>query len=40
MTGHRITDPEPFQRHWDYERQCWSDSWKEFLFDNEIKTLQ
>lgn len=33
-------DPEPCPRVWDPKRKVWSDSWKEFLFDLEIKMIQ
>ena len=39
LSGVKDGDPEPCPRVWDEERQCWSDSWKENLFDFEIKTL-
>lgn len=39
-TGMREGDPEPCPRVWDNERKCWSDAWKEQLFDFEIKYLQ
>ena len=39
-TGHKDGDPEPVPRYWDHERKTWSDSWKEHLFDFEIKHLQ
>ena len=32
-------EPEPCPRVWDAKRQVWSDSWKEHLYDIEIKNL-
>lgn len=39
ITGMKDGDPEPHPRVWDEERQTWSDSWKENLYDFEIKSL-
>ena len=39
-TGTHDSDPEPCPRYWDPVRKTWSDSWKEFLFDYEIKSIQ
>jgi len=39
MTGVRDSDPEPVPRFWDSRRQVWSDSWKQHLFDFEIKEM-
>ena len=36
----RDGDPEPCPKFWDKNRQCWSDAWKEHLYDFEIKNLQ
>lgn len=38
-TGVKDGDPEPVPRYWDAKRKVWSDSWKEFLFDFEIKNI-
>ena len=40
FTGVKDGDPEPCPRVWDEKRKTWSDSWKENLYDFEIKTLQ
>ena len=40
ISGIKDGDPEPCPRVWDAERQVWSDSWKEQLYDIEIKNLQ
>lgn len=40
MTGVRDGDPEPCPRTWDPLRQCWSDDWKEFLYEVELKFLE
>lgn len=39
ITGVRDGDPEPCPRVWDERRQCWSDAWKEHLYDHEAKEL-
>lgn len=39
ITGMRDGDPEPCPRVWDPKRKCWSDSWKENLYELEIKDL-
>jgi small subunit ribosomal protein S29 len=39
-SGTHDDDPEPCPRVWDPVRKCWSDSWKEHLYDHEIKFLQ
>ena len=40
ITGVKDGDPDPCPRVWDPERQVWTDSWKEHLYDFEIKSLQ
>jgi hypothetical protein len=40
ISGVRDGDPEPCPKVWDEERQCWTDAWKEHLYDFEIKNLQ
>lgn len=40
ITGVKDGDPEPCPRVWDPRRQTWSDSWKENLYDYEVKELQ
>lgn len=40
ISGVKDGDPEPCPRYWDDKRKCWSDSWKENLYDFEIKSLQ
>ena len=39
ISGVRDGEPEPCPRVWDEKRQVWSDSWKEQLYDIEIKNL-
>jgi hypothetical protein len=39
-SGVKDNDPEPCPRVWDDARKCWSDSWKENLYDFEIKYIQ
>jgi hypothetical protein len=39
-SGANDDDFEPCPRVWDPARKCWSDSWKEHLYDYEIKVLQ
>lgn len=39
ISGVKDGDPEPNPRIWDDQRQCWSDSWKENLYDFEVKDL-
>ena len=39
ISGVKDGDPEPCPRVWDAKRQTWSDSWKEHLYDLEIKNL-
>jgi hypothetical protein len=39
ISGVKDGDPEPCPRIWDAKRQTWSDSWKEHLYDLEIKNL-
>jgi len=40
ITGVRDGDEEPCPRTWDPLRQCWSDDWKNFLYEHEVKTLE
>lgn len=40
VSGMRDDAAEPCPKVWDEERQCWSDAWKEHLYDFEIKQLQ
>ena len=40
ISGVKVGEPEPCPKVWDAERQCWSDAWKEQLYDFEIKELQ
>ena len=40
ISGVKDGEPEPCPRVWDAERQCWSDEWKDQLYDFEIKSLQ
>jgi hypothetical protein len=40
ITGVRDGDAEPCPRVWDPIRQCWSDDWKNFLYDQEIKSYE
>jgi hypothetical protein len=37
LTGHRIEDGEACPRTYDPIRQCWSDDWKQFMYESEIK---
>ena len=38
-SGVKDGEPEPHPKIWDAERQCWTDAWKENLYDFEIKAL-
>ena len=40
MTGVHEDEDEPFPRVWDPLRQCWSDDWKNFLYDHENKFFE
>ena len=40
VSGVKDGEPEPCPKVWDAERECWSDAWKEHLYDFEIKNLQ
>jgi len=40
ISGVKDGEPEPCPKVWDAERQCWTDAWKEHLYDFEIKQLQ
>ena len=37
ITGHKDEDGDPCPRVWDPIRQCWSDDWKMFLYEAELK---
>ena len=37
LTGAKDADGEPCPRTWDPLRQCWSDDWKQYLYDDELK---
>ena len=37
MTGVHEDDDDPCPREYDPIRQCWSDDWKKFLYDSEIR---
>jgi len=39
LTGAKDSDGEPCPRTWDPLRQCWSDDWKGYLYDQEMKML-
>lgn len=39
FSGAKDTDGEPCPRVWDEQRQCWSDEWKQFIYDVEYKEL-
>jgi hypothetical protein len=39
FTGTRDGDPEPCPRVWDPRRQAWSDDWKQFLYEIEVKAI-
>lgn len=40
LTGIRDDEPEPCPRAWDETRKCWSDEWKEQLFEHEVEWYQ
>lgn len=40
LTGIRDDEPEPHPRSWDETRKCWSDEWKEQLFEHEVQWYQ
>ena len=40
ITGVKDADGDPCPRTWDPLRQCWSDDWKGYLYDQEIKMLE
>lgn len=40
VSGVKDGEPEPCPRTWDPERKTWNDTWKESLYDFEIKYLQ
>tara|TARA_B110001450_G_C17381051_1_gene383736 strand:+ start:131 stop:418 length:288 start_codon:yes stop_codon:yes gene_type:complete len=37
LTGQKDQDGDPCPRTWDAIRQCWSDDWKGYLYDQELK---
>ena len=37
ITGNNDDEGEPCPRVWDPLRQCWSDDWKDFMYDQENK---
>ena len=37
LTGHKVEDGEACPRTYDPIRQCWSDDWKSFMYESEIK---
>ena len=37
MTGVHEDDGEPFPRTWDPILQCWSDDWKQYIYEAEWK---
>jgi hypothetical protein len=37
LTGAKDSEGEPCPRVWDPIRQCWSDDWKQFLYESEVK---
>jgi hypothetical protein len=39
LTGQKDQDGDPCPRTWDALRQCWSDDWKGYLYDQELKEL-
>ena len=39
MSGVHDNEPEAVPRTWDERRKVWSDSWKEFLFEWEVKEM-
>lgn len=40
ITGNRIKDGDPCPRTWDPLRQCWSDDWKQYLYDSELRFFE
>lgn len=40
ITGQKDQDGDPCPRTWDPMRQCWSDDWKGYLYDQELKQLE
>ena len=40
ITGNKDADGEPCPRVYDPLRQCWSDDWKGFMFDSEVKAYE
>lgn len=36
---HKTRESAPCPRVWDEERRCWSDDWKDMLYESEIKDL-
>lgn len=40
LSGLKDGEPHPNPKVWDSERECWSDSWKENMYDFEVKYFQ
>ena len=40
MSGIKDGEQEPNPKVWDAERECWSDSWKDNMYDFEVKYYQ
>ena len=40
ISGVRDDEPEPNPREWDEVRKCWTDHWKEHLFEHELLWYQ
>lgn len=38
-TGFKDRYGEPCPRTWDADRQCWSDDWKQFIYEQENKAM-
>lgn len=39
ITGNKDADGEPCPNVYDPLRQCWSDDWKGFMYETEVKAL-
>jgi len=39
ITGTKDINGEPCPRTWDEDRQCWSDDWKQYIYDTELKLI-
>lgn len=39
ITGAKDINGEPCPRTWDEDRQCWSDDWKQYIYDTELKLI-